>query len=58
MTTTYLASKPRYEILDGLPASTHVFVAVSIFILAIAIAYASLKLYDEPVREWLKRKLF
>ena len=27
----YLASKPRYEILDGL-----------------------LKVYDEPVREWLK----
>ena len=41
-----------------LPTETHVFVAVSIFILAVAIAYASLKLYDEPVREWLKRKLF
>ena len=41
-----------------LPAATHVFVAVSLFILAVAIAYASLKLYDEPVREWLKRKLF
>ena len=23
-----------------------------------AIAYASFKLYDEPVREWLKQKLF
>ena len=41
-----------------LPASTHIFVAVSLFGLAIAIAYASLRLYDEPVREWLKHKLF
>lgn len=40
------------------PASTHVFVAVCIFFLAIGIAYASLKLYDEPAREWLKQKLF
>lgn len=32
----------------------HVFIGVSIFCLAICIAYASLKLYDEPVREWLK----
>ena len=41
-----------------LPASVHVFVAVCIFLLAIGIAYASFKLYDEPVREWLKQKLF
>lgn len=32
----------------------HIFIGVSIFCLAIGIAYASLKLYDEPVREWLK----
>ncbi len=37
------------------PAATHIFVAVAIFALALAIAYASLKLYDMPVREWLKR---
>ncbi len=37
------------------PLSTHIFVAVAIVIFAIAIAYASLRLYDEPVREWLKR---
>lgn len=37
-----------------LPVSVHVTVAVSIFILSIAIAWASLKLYDEPVRQWLK----
>ena len=41
-----------------LPASVHVFVAICIFLLAIGIAYASFKLYDEPVREWLKQKLF
>jgi len=41
-----------------LPVNTNVFVAVCIFFLAIGIAYASLKLYDEPAREWLKQKLF
>lgn len=38
------------------PLGTHIWVAVSIFIASIAVAYASLKLYDEPVREWLKNK--
>ncbi len=36
------------------PAGTHITVAVSVFIIAIAVAQASLKLYDIPVREWLK----
>ena len=40
------------------PMGTHIFVAVSIFFLAVGLAYAALKLYDLPVREWLKRKLF
>ena len=40
------------------PLGQHVMVAVSIFCIAIAIALASLKLYDEPAREWLKKKLF
>ena len=40
------------------PLGQHVMVAVSIFCIAIAIAWASLKLYDEPAREWLKKKLF
>jgi peptidoglycan/LPS O-acetylase OafA/YrhL len=40
------------------PLGTHVFVAVSLYILAIAFAYASLKAFDEPVREYLKRKWF
>ncbi|MCD8394997.1 MAG: acyltransferase [Bacteroidales bacterium] len=38
---------------QSLPLSTHVTVGVSIFLLVIAIAWASLKLYDEPVRAWL-----
>ena len=36
------------------PIGTHIFVAITTFILAIGIAWASLKLYDEPVREWLR----
>lgn len=43
---------------EHLPVSTHVFMAICFYLLAMGIAYASLKLYDEPVREWLKRKLF
>jgi len=38
------------------PVGTHICVAISIFIMAIAIAYATMKLYDEPVREWLKHR--
>jgi len=40
------------------PLGTHIFVSVCIFVLAIGLAYAALKLYDLPVREWLKGKLF
>ena len=40
------------------PLGTHIFVAVSIFLLAILLAYGSYKLYDLPTREWLKKKLF
>ena len=40
------------------PLGTHIFVAVCIFLLAVGLAYAALKLYDLPVREWLKHKLF
>lgn len=39
---------------ENAPLGQHVMVAISIFILAILMAYASLRLYDEPVREWLK----
>lgn len=38
------------------PGSTHVFVACCCFILAIGLAYASMKLYDIPIREWLSKK--
>ena len=33
----------------------HIMVAASVLIFAICMAYAALKLYDEPVREWLKQ---
>lgn len=35
------------------PLGTHIWVAVSIFIASIAVAYASVKVYDIPVHEWL-----
>lgn len=38
------------------PLSQHIFVSVSVYIICIAIAYAVLKLYDEPVRQWLKER--
>ncbi len=40
------------------PLATHIFVSVSVFILSIVVAYAAFKLYDVPVREWLKKKFF
>ena len=38
------------------PLGTHIWVAVSILIVSIAIAYACLKVYDEPVRQWLTNR--
>ncbi len=38
------------------PLGVHIWVSVSIFIAAIAVAYASVKLYDIPVRSWLSGK--
>lgn len=40
------------------PLSQHIFVAACILLLAIGFAYAAFRLYDMPVREWLKSKLF
>ena len=37
------------------PMSQHIMVAASVLIFAKCMAYAALKLYDEPVREWLKQ---
>ena len=38
------------------PVGTHIWVAVAIFFASIAVAYASLKAYDTPVRQWLTDK--
>lgn len=38
------------------PLGTHIWVSVSIFIASIAVAYASVIVYDMPVREWLTEK--
>ena len=35
------------------PLGTHIWVAAWIFIAALAVAYASVKVYDIPVRKWL-----
>ena len=36
------------------PLSIHAFLFVAFLLLSTMMAYACLKLYDEPVREWLK----
>lgn len=38
--------------------STHLFIAVCTFILSLLVAYATYKLYDIPVRQWLQKKCF
>lgn len=38
------------------PLGTHICVAVSIFIASIAVAYASVNVYDLPIRAWLSEK--
>jgi peptidoglycan/LPS O-acetylase OafA/YrhL len=48
----YTAWVTRYKI----PAARGAIMGGVLFFTAIAIAYASLKLYDEPVRDWLKRR--
>ena len=40
------------------PLGVHIFVAVSIIVLAILLAYGAFKLYDLPVREWLRKRWF
>jgi peptidoglycan/LPS O-acetylase OafA/YrhL len=39
-----------------IPAAQGAVVGVGLVLTAVAIAYACLKLYDEPVREWLRRR--
>lgn len=41
----------KVSVSDGLP------VAALTFLAAVALAYACLKFYDEPVREWLRKKM-
>ncbi|NHA04825.1 acyltransferase [Mucilaginibacter sp. HC2] len=41
---------------NKVPASQGFGYGLLLFVGSIAIAYASLKLYDEPVREWLKKR--
>lgn len=43
------ANKPQTSVL--------IAIGVGLFIFFIVLAYAALKLYDEPVRNWLKKKL-
>lgn len=40
------------------PVGQHIFVAVSIFALSILVAYGAFRLYDLPVRKWLRSRLF
>ena len=35
------------------PLGTHIFVSVALYILAVAMAYACMKLLDMPIRKWL-----
>ncbi len=45
-------------VVDKKPAPLHgVLVSAGVFVAAVAIAWACLKLYDEPVRRWLAGKL-
>ena len=39
------------------PLSMHIFISVCVFLLAIAMAFSAMSLYDEPVREWLKERI-
>jgi peptidoglycan/LPS O-acetylase OafA/YrhL len=39
------------------PPAQGALVGAGVFVAAVTIAYACLKLYDEPVRRWLGRKL-
>lgn len=43
---------------EDAPIGTHFFVGAAVWVFAVLMAYAAFKMYDEPVREWLKNKLF
>ena len=52
------SSADSFSILRGILVLFPLIVSVSIFIRAIAVAYASFKIYDVLVRDWLRKKLF
>jgi peptidoglycan/LPS O-acetylase OafA/YrhL len=41
---------------NKIPAAYGAVMGVLLFVTSVLIAYACLKLYDEPVREWLTRR--
>ncbi len=41
---------------NKVPMSYGIWIGLALFVTSIAIAYACLKLYDEPVREWLRKR--
>lgn len=49
----YMQTSWKLNHLDA-PVSTHIMVGIGTLAIAVFIAWASFKLYDEPVREWLK----
>lgn len=59
----YITHYPLIYIYTGwvvdrkVPAAQGALVGAGVFVAAVAIAYASLKLYDEPARRWLGRRL-
>lgn len=53
----YVQMSWRSHHLDA-PLSHHIFVALCIAVLALALAHATLRLYDLPVRDYLRKKLF
>ena len=38
------------------PTATHAFVYVAVFALSLLTAYACMRLYDIPIRAWLRRR--
>ena len=43
---------------SDIPFEQTIFINIALFFFCIFMAYASLKIYDEPVREWLKKRWF
>jgi peptidoglycan/LPS O-acetylase OafA/YrhL len=41
---------------NNIPMGPGLLAGLGVVIASIAIAYACLKLYDEPVREWLRKR--